>query len=900
MKKIIILFITVFSIAQLRAQIELSFNNRYQEYYQEAYEIHPQLPKGLLEAQAYVQSRNNHLVPSPQTQSCIGLPEAFTVFGLIEDGKGYFKNNLQFVSQLSGYSVSEIKNSPRMAILAYAEAIYQLSLQNGINSSNPEDYIGILEQLSFLPNNDPGQNYALNLELFEIYRFLNNPDFQSHYQLPSYTINMENLFGKDNLKVLSASKVTLNGSLITSNTGQQYQSVNHNKLSPDYPPGIWDPAPSCNYSSRSGTPISAVTIHTIQGTYAGAISWAKNCNSNVSYHYVLRSSDGQVTQMVYESDKAWHVGSANPYTIGLEHEGYVTDPSWYTVAMYQGSADVVRDICASGYGISNLRTAYFPWASTTHYNQSSIPGSCVQIKGHQHFPNQTHTDPDQYWDWKYYDNLINQSTSVTTLTNASGTITDAGGSAGNYPDDERQLILIQPPNASQITLTTVNFDLENTWDYLYIYDGATVNDPVIGYYTGTSIPATITSTGGSLLLEMRSDCATNNPGFEFNYTSTAPDAIPPTTQISPIGTVSSDFTATFTDADNTGGSGVNQHFYQVIDYNGFNWYANDSNGFFSDNFDSSAIAPHWTTYTGTWSINNNYLEQSDEVLANTNISAYVNQTTNNEFLYHWAGKISGSGTNKRAGFHFMCDDASLTNRGNSYFVWFREDDDKVQIYEVVNDAFTLVKDKSYTFNPNQWYDFKVTYDKTSGRIDIYIDNVYVDGWTDSTPLTAGNYVSFRSGNCIYTLNNLKIYHDRGPTALVTVGPGYPNDIRYQSNPSTQPAGKVKSIVIDAAKNLSAIDIEDVYVQWITSVDELLNKYNITVYPNPTADLITVKGKTISVLRLTDVQNKLIIEQSANQTGINTLNVQKLPSGTYLLYIFEKNSGKNIPVKIIKK
>ena len=81
---------------------------------------------------------------------------------------------------------------------------------------------------------------------------------------------------------------------------------------------------------------------------------------------------------------------------------------------------------------------------------------------------------------------------------------------------------------------------------------------------------------------------------------------------------------------------------------------------------------------------------------------------------------------------------------------------------------------------------------------------------------------------------------------------------------------------------------------------MLNKYNITVYPNPTADLITVKGKTISVLRLTDVQNKLIIEQSANQTGINTLNVQKLPSGTYLLYIFEKNSGKNIPVKIIKK
>jgi hypothetical protein len=890
----------VISLVQVYAQVELSFNNRYKEFYQEAYTLYPDLPKGILEAQAYVQTRNNHLIPSLKTQSCIGLPQSHTVFGLIEDGKGYFKNNLLLVSNLSGYSVEDIKNSPRKAILAYAESIHQLSIQNGVNSNNPEEYIGILEQLSYLPNNDPGQNYALNLELFEIYRFLNNSDFQAHYNLPNYNINMEKLFGKNNLKVLGASKVTLNGTLITSNTGQQYQTINHNKLSPDYPPGIWDPAPSCNYSSRNGTAISAVTIHTIQGTYAGAISWAKNCNANVSYHYVLRSSDGQVTQMVYESDKAWHVGSANPYTIGLEHEGYVTDPSWYTVAMYQGSADVVRDICNSGYGISNLRTAFFPWASTTYYNQSSIPGSCVQIKGHQHFPNQTHTDPDQYWDWKYYDNLINQSTTVTTLTNASGTITDAGGAAGNYPDDERQLILIQPPNASQITLTTVNFDLENTWDYLYIYDGSTVNDPLIGYYTGTTIPSTITSSGGSLLLEMRSDCATNNPGFEFNYTSTSPDAIPPTTQISPIGTVSSDFTATFTDADNVGGSGVNQHFYQVIDYNGFNWYANDSNGFFSDNFDSSAIASHWTSYTGTWAINNNYLEQSDEVLANTNISAYVNQTTNNEFLYHWAGKISGSGTNKRAGFHFMCDDASLTNRGNSYFVWFREDDDKVQIYKVVNDAFSLVKDKAYTFNPNQWYDFKVTYDKTSGRIDIYIDNVYVDGWTDSSPLTTGNYVSFRSGNCIYTVNNLKIYHDRGQTALVTVGPGYPNDIRYQSNPSTQPAGKVKSIVIDAAKNLSSIAIEDVYVQWVTSINELLNKYEISVYPNPASDYITVKGKSISKISLTDIQNKIIIEQNANQSGVNIINVQKLPTGTYLLNIKEQSTGENISVKVMKK
>ena len=57
------------------------------------------------------------------------------------------------------------------------------------------------------------------------------------------------------------------------------------KKSVDYPPALTSLAPSCNISSRSGTAISAVTIHTIQGSYAGAISWANNCASNVSYHY---------------------------------------------------------------------------------------------------------------------------------------------------------------------------------------------------------------------------------------------------------------------------------------------------------------------------------------------------------------------------------------------------------------------------------------------------------------------------------------------------------------------------------------------------------------------------------------------------------------------------------------
>lgn len=65
---------------------------------------------------------------------------------------------------------------------------------------------------------------------------------------------------------------------------------------------------------RNGDKITNVAIHTTQGSYAGTISWFKNPGAIVSAYYVVRSSDGQ-TQMVKKSDMAYHVRSANSYTI---------------------------------------------------------------------------------------------------------------------------------------------------------------------------------------------------------------------------------------------------------------------------------------------------------------------------------------------------------------------------------------------------------------------------------------------------------------------------------------------------------------------------------------------------------------------------------------------------------
>ena len=167
---------------------------------------------------------------------------------------------------------------------------------------------------------------------------------------------------KDNLPLLKSKKISISEKGIFNDEKQSY-IIPENK-SNDYGPAIWNPAGNCNFSSRNGTNISAVTIHTTQGSYSGAISWAHNCNSNISFHYIIRSSDGQVTQLVHESDKAWHVGSQNSYTIGIEHEGWVDNPIWYTQEMYNSSSLLTKDIINSGYGIPPYRT-YFGASSST-------------------------------------------------------------------------------------------------------------------------------------------------------------------------------------------------------------------------------------------------------------------------------------------------------------------------------------------------------------------------------------------------------------------------------------------------------------------------------------------------------------------------------------------------------
>lgn len=154
---------------------------------------------------------------------------------------------------------------------------------------------------------------------------------------------------------------------------------------PDYPLAVgFTPADSSNYTAGGIVSYDYVVVHTMQGYYAGSISWFQNPAANVSAHYVMRSDDGEVTQMVRNTDRAWHVGNSNSYALGIEHEGFIDDASWYTWETYLSSARLTRWLC----------------------EEYEIPVDRDHVVGHVELPNQTHTDPGPHWDWDLYMALI--------------------------------------------------------------------------------------------------------------------------------------------------------------------------------------------------------------------------------------------------------------------------------------------------------------------------------------------------------------------------------------------------------------------------------------------------------------------------------------------------------------
>jgi hypothetical protein len=67
-----------------------------------------------------------------------------------------------------------------------------------------------------------------------------------------------------------------------------------------------------------------------------------------------------------------------------------------------------------------------------------------------------------------------------------------------------------------VTLSFFRFDLA-AGDYVTIYDGPTTSSTVLATYTGSTIPAAVTSTGPQMLVTLTSDGSVTGNGFQADY-----------------------------------------------------------------------------------------------------------------------------------------------------------------------------------------------------------------------------------------------------------------------------------------------------------------------------------------------------------------------------------------------
>jgi PKD repeat protein len=107
-----------------------------------------------------------------------------------------------------------------------------------------------------------------------------------------------------------------------------------------------------------------------------------------------------------------------------------------------------------------------------------------------------------------------------TTQAATGTLYDSGGPNYSYYYNEYCAFLIKASCAGNpITLSFSSFQTEGCCDYLYIYNGNNTSAPVIGMFSGSSLPSPVTATSGSMLLVWSSDGSVNYGGWSAYWNS---------------------------------------------------------------------------------------------------------------------------------------------------------------------------------------------------------------------------------------------------------------------------------------------------------------------------------------------------------------------------------------------
>ncbi|MFD6447135.1 N-acetylmuramoyl-L-alanine amidase [Promicromonospora sp. NPDC060204] len=176
--------------------------------------------------------------------------------------------------------------------------------------------------------------------------------------------------------------------------GCEWLPAPYEKGSPDLPDGTGDYGnhDQADRTGAGGPSIDYILIHDTETAYQPSVNLVQD-PTYLAWNYTLRSEDGHVANHLDPADVGWHAGNwfMNMHSIGLEHEGWAGTGTWFTEAMYQSSAALVRYLAA----------------------EHDVPLDRAHVIGHDQVPGilpgytkNVHWDPGPYWDWDHYFELL--------------------------------------------------------------------------------------------------------------------------------------------------------------------------------------------------------------------------------------------------------------------------------------------------------------------------------------------------------------------------------------------------------------------------------------------------------------------------------------------------------------
>lgn len=101
-----------------------------------------------------------------------------------------------------------------------------------------------------------------------------------------------------------------------------------------------------------------------------------------------------------------------------------------------------------------------------------------------------------------------------------GSMEDGSGPVADYPNNANCSWLISPDDSvEKVTLNFFRFDLD-AGDFVTVYDGSTTSAPMLGQFTGSTIPTAVVSTGPMMLVTFTTNGSGTANGFQADYEST--------------------------------------------------------------------------------------------------------------------------------------------------------------------------------------------------------------------------------------------------------------------------------------------------------------------------------------------------------------------------------------------